>query len=98
MGPSMLQTVWQRISSSLPGRRPRPQTTARLKRPSLRLEPLEERALLSATIFTVAGRGTAGFSGDGRAAIRAQLDQPSGLTVDSRGNLFVIDDYNERVR
>jgi hypothetical protein len=29
-------------------------------------------------IYTVAGNGTPGFSGDGRAAVRAELDEPFG--------------------
>jgi len=61
------------------------------------LEPLEERALLS-TIFTVAGSGIGGFGGDGHQASRAHLDQPSGVTVDAKGNLYVVDDFNERIR
>ncbi len=48
-------------------------------------------------ISTVAGNGTHGFSGDGVAAVWAQLDSPSGVAVDSSGNLFIAD-YNNRIR
>lgn len=50
------------------------------------------------TITTVAGTGTAGFSGDGAAATQAELNTPSGVHLDSAGNLFVADTENNRVR
>ncbi len=50
------------------------------------------------TISTAAGTGTAGFSGDGQAAVNAQLWAPTGLAVDRAGNLFFIDSANARVR
>jgi len=40
----------------------------------------------------------AGFSGDGGAAADAQLNHPSGLCVDVFGNLYIADQYNNRVR
>ena len=49
-------------------------------------------------IKTVAGTGTAGYSGDGGAATNAQLNSPSGLASDGRGNLFICDYWNFRVR
>ena len=52
----------------------------------------------SGNITTVAGNGTAGFSGDGGAATSAQLFQPHGLTFDSSGNLFIADTRNNRIR
>ncbi len=42
-------------------------------------------------ITTVAGNGTMGFSGDGGPAIQAQLSVPSGVAVDSAGNLYIAD-------
>ena len=39
------------------------------------------------TISTVAGNGTYGFSGDSGAATTAQLNYPTGVAVDSTGNL-----------
>ena len=49
-------------------------------------------------ITTVAGTGTAGYSGDGFAAISAQISIPYGVTVDSAGNLYIADTYNHRIR
>ncbi len=49
-------------------------------------------------INTVAGNGTAGFSGDGGPAILAQFNYPHGLAVDADGNLFVADVENQRIR
>jgi predicted esterase/sugar lactone lactonase YvrE len=50
------------------------------------------------SITTVAGSGTAGFSGDGGPATAAQLHLPVGLAVDSRGALLISDSLNRRIR
>src|SRR5918992_1536198 len=50
------------------------------------------------TFYTVAGTGAAGFSRDGGAATAAQLFSPQGLALDGRGNLYVADTGNNRVR
>lgn len=49
-------------------------------------------------ISTIAGTGAAGYNGDGIAADTALLNFPSGLAVDTSGNVFVADFYNDRVR
>ena len=49
-------------------------------------------------ITTVAGTNTEGFSGDGGAAVNAQLYGPCGVGFDAAGNLFIADNSNERVR
>ena len=49
-------------------------------------------------ITTIAGNGTAGFSGDGGPAKKASLNYPSGLALDSKGNLYISDRSNNRIR
>jgi RHS repeat-associated protein len=52
----------------------------------------------SGIITTVAGNGIAGYSGDGGSAVAARIDHPYGVAVDSIGNLFIADTYNDRIR
>ena len=49
-------------------------------------------------IRTVAGNGSAGFSGDGDAATSALLSSPTALTGDASGNIYIADAGNRRVR
>jgi uncharacterized repeat protein (TIGR01451 family) len=49
-------------------------------------------------ISTVAGTGTAGYSGDGGPGTSAQLNQPTGLAVDTAENLYILDSNNQRIR
>ncbi len=50
------------------------------------------------TIETVAGTGTANFSGDGGAALSAEFDAPAGVFVDSSGLIYIADTGNNRIR
>jgi sugar lactone lactonase YvrE len=51
------------------------------------------------TIATIAGTPqTAGFGGDGAAATAAKLSGPTGVVLDSSGNLYIGDSGNRRVR
>jgi len=50
------------------------------------------------TITTVAGTGTAGYSGDNGPATAAQLNSPSGIDVDADGSLYIADTSNSAVR
>ncbi|MDQ3900600.1 MAG: hypothetical protein M3319_09200 [Actinomycetota bacterium] len=49
-------------------------------------------------ITTVAGTGSAGYGGDGGPATAAHLNRPCGVAVDDVGTLYIVDDYNDRVR
>jgi uncharacterized protein (TIGR03437 family) len=52
----------------------------------------------SGTISTVAGNGTAAFSGDGGLATAASLNSPFDVVVDAAGNLYIADTNNFRIR
>lgn len=58
------------------------------------------RRIDSATgiISTIAGTGTAAFSGDGGLATQAELNSPRDVAVDAAGNVFIVDMENHRVR
>ena len=49
-------------------------------------------------ITTVAGNGASAYAGDGLPAVAASLNNPSWVSVDAAGNLFIGDAGNFRVR
>ncbi len=49
-------------------------------------------------ITTVAGTGSAGYSGDGGPATAAQLGTPYGMCLDFSGNLYIADESNACIR
>jgi sugar lactone lactonase YvrE len=56
------------------------------------------REVSGASITTVAGNGLASFSGDGGPATSASLNYPTGVAVDSAGDLYIADFVNNRIR
>lgn len=56
------------------------------------------RKVTNGMIATVAGNGTAGFSGDNGLALSAQLGQIYGVAVDSAGNVYIADSSNQCIR
>ncbi len=52
----------------------------------------------SSFIYTIAGDGIYGYSGDGGAATQADLNHPTGTAKDSAGNLYIADCNNNVVR
>lgn len=49
-------------------------------------------------ISTLAGTGTAGFTGDKGPADQAQLNEPASVALDVAGNLYIADSGNNRIR
>lgn len=56
------------------------------------------RKVTGTTISTIAGTGTAGFSGDGGGALSAALNLPSAVAVDGSGTVYIADTNNHRIR
>jgi sugar lactone lactonase YvrE len=63
------------------------------------------QAMTAAHIYTVASNGAPsrqegnqGFSGDNGPALRAELDFPGGVAVDTAGNMVIADTSNSRIR
>lgn len=54
--------------------------------------------LPNGNITTVAGNGKLGSAGDGGEALSAELNLPTGVALDSAGNLYIADQGNNRVR
>jgi sugar lactone lactonase YvrE len=52
----------------------------------------------SGVISTFAGKGVAGFGGDGGPATAARLNRPVGLAADAASGLYVADENNHRLR
>ena len=55
-------------------------------------------AVSTGIITTIAGNGVAGFSGDGGAGTSTELNGPSGVAVDTAGNVYIVDTSNNRIR
>lgn len=49
-------------------------------------------------IYTIAGNGTAGYSGDTGPGSSAQLDDPQGIAVDALGDVIIADTNNNLIR
>ena len=59
---------------------------------------VREVNLATGVITTVAGNGRGSYSGDGGPATAAELYYPSGVALDSAGDLFIADVFNGRIR
>lgn len=56
------------------------------------------KVFANGTVVTIAGTGPGGFKGDGGPATSAELDHPQQVAVDTSGNIYISDFYNNRVR
>ena len=59
---------------------------------------IREVNIATGVITTVVGNGTPGFSGDGGPASAAELDHPTGVAIDSSGNIFIADAGSNLIR
>jgi sugar lactone lactonase YvrE len=56
------------------------------------------QSMTAGDIYSIAGTGHFGFSGDGGPATAAAVDVPTGLAVDAAGNVVISDASNYRIR
>src|SRR5213080_4421501 len=56
------------------------------------------QAMTAGHIYTVAGNGIRGLSGDGGPATSAEMNDPGGAAMDPAGNLVIADSFNGRIR
>jgi trimeric autotransporter adhesin len=56
------------------------------------------RVVRGGVITTIAGTGSAGFSGDGKEAVAAELNTPQKIAIAKDGSVFIADRGNQRVR
>jgi hypothetical protein len=56
------------------------------------------QAMTAGDIYTIAGDGNDGYSGDGGPATSAELYYPQTARVDAAGNVVIADTFNQRVR
>jgi hypothetical protein len=56
------------------------------------------QAMTAGDIYTIAGNGKIGFSGDGGPAAAAEFFDPRGVVADAAGNLVIADTENDRIR
>ena len=74
------------------------QQNGRIRMVAARSGTFYGQAMTAGNVYTVAGNGTVGFSGDGGPATKAALEFPGGVAVDQAGNLVIADTYNSRIR
>jgi len=57
-----------------------------------------DEVLPNGHIVGFAGNGKPGYAGDGAAAVKAELTEPTGVAVDSAGNVYIADAGNNVIR
>jgi hypothetical protein len=59
---------------------------------------ISSHTLTAQLIYTFAGNGNAGYTGDGGAPGAAELNAPFGIAVDGAGNVYIADNSNSVIR
>jgi sugar lactone lactonase YvrE len=59
---------------------------------------IRKATISTGIITTIAGTGTSSYSGDNGPATSATLNNPSGVALDSAGNIYIADLGNSRIR
>ena len=54
--------------------------------------------IANGTLTTIAGDGAPGYGGDGQSGLNAAVNAPTGVALDSAGDVFVMDAGNQRIR
>jgi len=67
-------------------------------RPAVALYAVTAGPALSSTIGTAAGTGAAAYGGDGGPATAAAMRSPPSVALDSAGDLYIVDNGNNRIR
>jgi sugar lactone lactonase YvrE len=80
-----------------------PQSVAADKQGNLYIADPDSQVVRKVTVSTgiisvYAGTGFGGYSGDKGPAASADLDEPIGVAVDSKGNLYIADEHNNAIR
>jgi hypothetical protein len=56
------------------------------------------QTMTAGDVYTIAGTGAPGYSGNGGPAVKAKLSYPTGAGIDHYGNVLIADTENNRVR
>ena len=59
---------------------------------------IRKKNISTGKVSTIAGTGIAGFSGDNGLAVLAMINNPTGIALDTAGNIYIADQGNNRIR
>jgi uncharacterized protein (TIGR03437 family) len=59
---------------------------------------IRELTISNNNMITAVGTGVLGFTGDGGSALKAEIHLAQGVAVDTSGNIYIADTFNNRIR